>query len=133
MGKKEELTDIVGGEYVIDDVSNLDLFAADESFTRYKRPASIVQPHNTVEVQQLIKWANNTLTPLVPISSGAPHFRGDSVPSADGSVIVDLSDMKRVLRVDRKNRVAMIEPGVTFSELCSELKKRTLRLLKIGL
>lgn len=127
MSKKEELSAIVGGQYVIDDVNYLDLFSRDESFTRHNRPAFVVQPHNTDEVQQLVKWANNTLTPLVPVSSGAPHFRGDSVPGADGAVIVDMSDMKKILRIDRKNRVAMIEPGVTFSELCPELKKAGLR------
>jgi len=127
MGKKEKLTEIVGSQQVIVDTHRLEKLSRDESFVCPARPAFIVKPHNTDEVQQIVKWANETLTPLVPISSGVPHFRGDSVPSVDGAVITDLSDMKRILRVDRKNRVAMIEPGVTFDELCGELEKEGLR------
>jgi FAD/FMN-containing dehydrogenase len=40
-----------------------------------------------------------------------------------GSVIVDLTRMKKIIRVDPKNRVAMVEPGVTFGELQPELGK----------
>jgi len=36
--------------------------------------------------------------------------------------------MKRIIRINRRNRVAMVEPGVTFAELQSELKKEGLRL-----
>ncbi len=116
MDKIEELAEIVGSKHVIVDTSDLAQLSRDESFVRPTKPAFIVKPHNTGEVQKIVKWANETLTPLVPISSGAPHFRGDSVPSVDGAVIVELSEMRKILRVDRKNRVAMIEPGVTFKE-----------------
>ncbi len=127
MGKKEELTEIVGSQQVTVDTRSLEELSSDESFVCPTKPAFIVKPHNTDEIQQLVKWANETHTPLVPVSSGTPHFRGDSVPSVDGAVITDLSYMKKILRVDRKNRVAMIEPGVNFSELCSGLKKEGLR------
>jgi FAD/FMN-containing dehydrogenase len=43
-------------------------------------------------------------------------------------VIVDLSDMKKIIRVDRENRVAMFEPGVTFGPLLSAVAKEGLRL-----
>jgi FAD/FMN-containing dehydrogenase len=127
MGKKEELTEIVGSQQVIVNTRSLKELSSDESFVCPTRPDFIIKPHNTDEIQQIVKWANESHTPLVPVSSGAPHFRGDSVPSADGAIIVDLSDMKKMLRIDRRNRVAMIEPGVTFGELCSGLKKEGLR------
>jgi FAD/FMN-containing dehydrogenase len=127
MGKKEELMEIVGSQQVIVDTRSLEELSSDGSFVCPTRPDFIVKPHNTDEIQRIVKWANESHTPLVPVSSGAPHFRGDSVPGADGAIIVDLSDMKKILRIDRKNRVAMIEPGVTFGELCSGLKKEGLR------
>jgi len=65
--------------------------------------------------------------PLIPVSSGPPHFQGDTIPS-QGGVVVDLSRMKRIIRVNRRNRVAMVEPGVTFAELQPELEKEVLRL-----
>ena len=92
------------------------------------KPLMVVKPKNADDVQDIVKWANQTKTPLVPISSGLPHFRGDSVPSAEGAVIMDLSGMKRIIMMDRRNRVALIEPGVTFSQLQPELAKQGMRL-----
>jgi hypothetical protein len=64
----------------------------------------------------------------VPVSSGPPHFRGDTVPGIGGAIIVDLSGMKKIIFVDRPRRVAMVEPGVTFVELIPAVAKEGLRL-----
>jgi FAD/FMN-containing dehydrogenase len=125
---KEELIKIVGNKRVLSDPKSLEDYSKDESFVHPIMPKYVVKPQNTDELQLIVKWANDTLTPLVPVSSGSPHFRGDSVPETEGSVVVDLSGMKRIIRVDRRNRVVMVEPGVTYSELCSELKRSGLRL-----
>ena len=128
MGKKEALIEIFGDERLTADQRILERYARDESFTLSEKPEYVVKPINADELHHLVIWANETLTPLVPVSSGSPHFRGDSVPNVEGSVVVDLSDMKKILRIDRRNRVVMIEPGVTFNELCSALEKEGLRL-----
>ena len=62
-------------------------------------------------------------TPLVPVSSGAPHFYGDTVPSVPGAVMVDLSRMDKIIKVDARNRIAVIEPGVTYGQLQPALAK----------
>ena len=41
-----------------------------------------------------------------------------------GAVQVDLSRMDRILRIDRRNRLALIEPGVTFDALVPALAGR---------
>jgi FAD/FMN-containing dehydrogenase len=126
--KKDELIRIVGNESILDDTLSLEKYSRDESFIKPNIPLYIVKPKSADGIQQLVKWANQELVPLVPVSSESPHFRGDSVPGTVGTVIVDLSGMKGILRIDRKNRVVMVEPGVTFGELCPELKKNGLRL-----
>ena len=68
-------------------------------------------------------WANQTGTPLVPVSSGAPHFYGDTVPSVPGAVMVDLSPDEQDHQDRRRNRMAVIEPGVTYAQLQPELAK----------
>jgi FAD/FMN-containing dehydrogenase len=128
MDRREELIKIVGSKGVTTNPKSLKEYSRDESFVRPIRPEYVVKPQNASELQLIVKWANETLTPLVPVSSGGPHFRGDSVPSQDGAVIVDITGMNKILRVDRRNRVAMVEPGVTFGELQTELKKNGLRL-----
>ncbi|MCC7462370.1 MAG: FAD-binding oxidoreductase [Gammaproteobacteria bacterium] len=98
------------------------------SFCDRVRPASVVRVGSGAEVQKLIRFANETRTTLVPISSGAPHFRGDTVPGAGGAIVVDLSGMKRIQFVDRERRVAMCEPGVSFGELIAATRAQGLRL-----
>jgi FAD/FMN-containing dehydrogenase len=85
----------------------------------------VVKPQTNQDIQKLVKLANETLTPLVPVSSGPPHFRGDTVPSTGGTIIVDLSGMKQIIRIDRPNRMVMFEPGVTYGKLVPELARRT--------
>jgi FAD/FMN-containing dehydrogenase len=126
--EKGQLADIVGEGNVLDDPAVLAEYSRDMSFAPQRQPAFVVRPKNAEEVQALVKWANLTLMPLIPVSSGPPHFRGDTVPQ-QGGLIVDLSGMNRILRVDRRNRVAMIEPGVTFADLQPEIGKQGMRLM----
>lgn len=126
MGSKNELEKIVGIGNVLDASDVLQPYSRDSSFVLPIRPRCVVRPHTPEEVQETVKWANTTLTPILPMSSGPPHFRGDTVPSVGGVVIVDLSEMKSCIRIDRLNRVAMIEPGVTFGELIPVLEKEGL-------
>jgi FAD/FMN-containing dehydrogenase len=128
MIEKEKLVNIVGAANVSSDQATLNQYSRDVSFVNPVKPACVVKPLNTGDVQKIVALANETFTPLVSVSSGAPHFRGDTVPSLGGSVIVDLSGMKKILKVDRPRRVAMVEPGVTFGELIAAAAKEGIRL-----
>jgi FAD/FMN-containing dehydrogenase len=125
---KEKLVKIVGAAGVSNRPDTLDGYSRDMSFVNSVRPAYVVRPRNAGDVRKLVKLANETLTPLVPVSSGPPHFRGDTVPGIGGAIIVDLSKMKKIINVDRTRRVAMVEPGVTFSELIPAAAKEGIRL-----
>lgn len=129
MAEKEDLVEIIGSEGVSDAPEILAEYSKDKSFVPPIEPRCVVKPKTTEDVQRIIKWANDTLTPLIPVSSGSPRFRGDTVPTAGGAAVLDLSGMKKILWIDRRNRVAMIEPGVTFGELRPEVEKEGLRLL----
>jgi FAD/FMN-containing dehydrogenase len=126
--KVAELAKIIDRKNIIDSAEAIEEYSRDLSFVPRVRPRFVVKPRNADEVRALIRWANDTLTPLVPVSSGPPHFRGDTVPATGGEVIADLSGMNRIIRIDRRNRVAMIEPGVTFSELIPKLEQEKLKL-----
>lgn len=128
MATKEVLGEIVGFKNVSDTPEVLEVYSRDESFVRPIKPQCIAKVRSISEVEEIIKWANKSGTPLIPVSSGPPHFRGDTVPSLGGCVIVDLSGMKKIMRIDRRNRVAMVEPGVSFAELQGELAKEGMRL-----
>jgi FAD/FMN-containing dehydrogenase len=72
--QKKALTAIVGKGKVLDDAETLAAYAQDESFAHPMKPWSVVKPKNVDEVQRIVQWANLTGTPLVPVSSGGPHF-----------------------------------------------------------
>jgi hypothetical protein len=122
------LTEIIGKQKVINKPEVLERYSHDDSLTPPMRPRSVVQPSNADDVQKIVVWANQTKTPLVPVSSGEPHFRGDTVPTVPEAVIVDLSGMNKIVRIDRRNRMVIIEPGVTYPQLQAALAEQGLRL-----
>jgi FAD/FMN-containing dehydrogenase len=127
-GKKQALIDIVGSGFVADDPAILESYSRDESFAAPRRPWFVVKPKDVQQVQALVQWANETATPLIPVSSGPPHFHGDTVPSVAESVIVDFGRMNAIKRIDRRNRIAVIEPGVTYGQLKGALAAEGLRI-----
>jgi hypothetical protein len=128
MIEREKLVKIVGPDNVSDEQATLEEYSRDMSFVNAVRPVCVAKPKNSDHIQKIVSLANKTLTPLVPVSSGPPHFRGDTVPGTGGAVVVDLSGMKKVVLVDRARRVTMVEPGVTFGELIPAVEKEGLRL-----
>lgn len=126
MSTINELQKLVGSDQVVNDEKTLSQYAKDESFVHPIKPAYVVYPQNGNMVASVIKWANETKTPVIPVSSGAPHFRGDTVPSIGGAVMMDLSKMKKIIRVSYREQLALVEPGVTFAELAPELEKEGL-------
>jgi FAD/FMN-containing dehydrogenase len=128
MIERKQLVGIVGAANVSSDKARLDEFSHDVSFVNPITPVNVVRASDAAEIKKLVKLANETRTPLVPVSSGAPHFRGDTVPGIGGAVVVDLSGMKKIINVDRARRVAMVEPGVTFGELIPAAAKEGIRL-----
>ena len=125
---KEKLVKIVGARNISYEQSSLDEYSSDMSFVNSVRPACVVKPASADQVQKLISLANETATPLVPVSSGPPHFRGDTVPGTGGAVMVDMSGINKVVFVDQPRRVAMVEAGVTFGEIIAAAEKEGLRL-----
>lgn len=122
------LMEIIGKQKVINKPEVLDRYSHDNSFALPMRPRSVIQPGNADDVQKIVTWANQTKIPLVPVSSGEPRFRGDTVPSVPEAIIVDLSRMDKIIRIDRRNRMVVIEPGVTYAQLQPALAEAGLRL-----
>ncbi len=126
--RKSELEMLVGKKNVFDDREMLERYSRDNSFAAAMLPEFVVKPINGDTIQKIVNWAKKTRTPLIPVSSGPPHFHGGTVPGVSGSVVIDLSGMKKIIKVNRRNRLAIIEPGVTYGELQPVLAKENMRL-----
>ena len=79
-------------------------------------PAGAVAPITVEEVQAIMRIAQELRVPIWPISRGKNLGYGGSAPMLSGSVILDLSRMKKI-EVDVENGVALLEPGVSFYDL----------------
>ena len=119
---------IVGQERVSNETKILEQYAAPEFGDRLL-PDLVVWPSSTEEVSQIVALANSSHFQLIPVSSGLPRMSGSTIPKVKGTVILDMRKMNRIIRADGKNKVVMIEPGVTYSQLLPELKKAGLRPL----
>ena len=96
-------------------------------FSDYQ-PTKILKPKNNEEVQAIIRKANRDRTPLVPVSSGT-NLQDTHLPSVKDATALDLSGMNSIVYLDVRNRNAVIEPGVTFSQLEAACKAEGLRTL----
>jgi FAD/FMN-containing dehydrogenase len=128
--KKTQLIGIVSDDAVSDDPVILEGYSKDQSCAPAIKPRFVVRPRDAAQVQALVKWANETASPLVPVSSGPPHSNGDTVPGVAEAVIVDLTGMKAILKIDRRNKIVVVEPGVTYAELGPALAEQGLRMAR---
>lgn len=76
---EEKLVRIVGAGNVSREQAMLAEYSRDMSFVNTVKPEYVIKPRNPDDIEKLVKLANETLMPLVPVSSGSPHFRGDTI------------------------------------------------------
>jgi FAD/FMN-containing dehydrogenase len=126
-GFKEILSKVVKPENIVSDPAILEEYSSDVSFIEGSRPLLLVRPESKDEVKGIVKLANESKMPLVPVSSGTPRFHGDTLPNQSG-IIVDFNKMKRIFTIDSVSRSARVEPGVTYGELIPEVRKHGLKL-----
>jgi 4-cresol dehydrogenase (hydroxylating) len=72
-------------------------------------------------VAHIVAVANAERIPLYPFSTGLNWGLGSKLPVVDDCVLVDLSCMKRIVRVDEDFGYAIIEPGGTQAALADHL------------
>lgn len=90
---------------------------------------AVVLPRSEAEIQAVIETARARNLPLYPISTGHNWGYGSAAPVTEGSVIVDLSGMDRILEIDPQLGLVTLEPGVTQQQLRDYLDERDLPFL----
>ena len=82
-------------------------------------PDAVVFPSNVEEISKVLKLANSERFYVTPRGAGT-GLSGGSVPEK-GGVVLSLERMRRILKIDTKNLIAVVEPGVVNFELQMEL------------
>lgn len=123
----ERLKAIVGADRVTAAPKTLEKYSKDQSFVRPCTPDYVVFAQSVSEVENILKAANETKTPVVPVSSGM-NLRGAAIPKEAG-IILDLSRMNKIDQINDREGWAVVEPGVTYGQLSDALEKKGLRVM----
>jgi FAD/FMN-containing dehydrogenase len=86
-------------------------------------PAAVAVPVDAEDVVALVKWAAETGTTLIPRGSGS-SMSGAAIGSG---VVVDLSRINHLGRIDERDRTVWAEPGVLWSTLDVATRRKGLR------
>lgn len=110
------LEEIVGAGHVLSGDAIGDDYTHDEALgSEPITPAHVVRPGSADEVAAILKLAAETNTPVTARGSGT-GLSGSAVPRADG-ILVSFERMNKILEIDTVNHVAVVQPGVTLTEL----------------
>jgi glycolate oxidase len=88
------------------------------------RPLLVVQPETTQQVSAVHRIATRERIALTPRAM-ASGLSGGAVP-LDGSIVLSIVRMNRILELDVPNQVAVVEPGVITADLQKAVEARGL-------
>lgn len=127
----EQLASVVGPENVISDSKVLETYSRDQSFVPPKMPLCVLRPRTVAEVQEVVKICNHYRVAVTPYTTGTNN-QGAAIPAL-GGVVIDVSGINRVLKIDPVSRNAHIEAGVTFAQLLDAAEKVKTDIAPYGL
>ncbi|MBI3961214.1 MAG: FAD-binding oxidoreductase [Deinococcus sp.] len=113
------LEQLLGPERVLRDPERLAPYAQDMTENEPAQPDFVVKPVTVEEVQALVQLANKERVPLTPVVART-NLGGLGIP-VEGGIVVDLTEMNRLLAVDPDAMYALLEPGVTYAQLRQHL------------
>ena len=85
------------------------------------KPSYVLRPSDAEELQGLLRLANEIGLNLTVSSSGGVHGKG-GFAAKEENIMIDLSRWRRIPWINRRNRVCLVEPGVTYGELLRSLE-----------
>ncbi|RDI95028.1 FAD-binding protein [Meiothermus sp. QL-1] len=83
---------------------------ASDALTAFRaQPLAVVLPESHAEVVAAVRWCAKHRVPYVARGSGT-SLSGGSLP-VEGGIVIGLNRMNRLLRLEPKERIAVVEPG----------------------
>src|SRR5919108_1493308 len=115
-----QLRSIVGETYVLIEKEDAIVYEQDGSIFQVM-PEIVVLPANVEQVSAVVKAAKQADVPIVPRGSGT-GLAGGAVP-AEGGIVLSLARLNRILKIDLRNRIAIVEPGVINLDVTKAVAK----------
>ena len=131
----EILSQKLGSKKVKTDAGTLDerrhdysvVFKLDDMQGRQaSRPACVVSPSGTKDVVKVVNTCRRTGTAIIPFGLGSGVVGG--VKASSDAVLLDMSAMSKIRRIDTHNLIATFEAGVRGADAEAAVNKRGLML-----
>lgn len=112
----ERMADVVGGENVLTgDRVHAD-YGHDEALSvAAVAPGAVVRPETAAQVADILRIATAHGIPVTARGSGT-GLSGAAVPQP-GGLVLSMERMNTILEIDTDNHVAVVQPGVTLTQL----------------
>lgn len=117
----QQLASIVGSENFSSTPEDKIVYSYDGTPLLERLPDAILRPKTKEQISRIVQLANKEKFTIVPRGNGT-GLSGGSVPT-DNCVILDMSQWKTILEIDKENLTAWVEPGVITSQLHQEVEK----------
>jgi D-lactate dehydrogenase (cytochrome) len=114
------LKSLVPADRISSGESALDLHAKDQSHHPGVRPEVVIWPKTAAEVSGIMKYANEHRIPVTGWGAGS-SLEGNPIPVRRG-IVLDFSEMNRILEIREEDFQVDLEPGVIYQDLNEKLK-----------
>jgi glycolate oxidase len=115
-GAVAALAEVVGAEHVLTGDRISPDYGHDEVLgVPAQQPGAVVRPASSAEVAGVLRAASAHRLPVTARGSGS-GLSGAAIPEP-GGLVVSLERMNRVLEIDTENHVAVVQAGLTLTEL----------------
>ena len=106
----EELRSVVGDAFVLSEPDELLVYECDGLPQHKYRPRAVVFPSSTEETSAVMRLLAAGGVPFTPRGAGTGLSGG--ALSLNQGVVIELARMRKILRIDEANRIAVVQPGV---------------------
>ncbi|MCX5838950.1 MAG: FAD-binding protein, partial [Deltaproteobacteria bacterium] len=105
----------ISGLVIIDDPGKMEEFGRDKTPGAFHCPELVVDVTEVPQIQALLRLANDCRFPVIPRGLGT-GLAGGAIP-VHGGVVLSLAKMNRILAIEPRNMIAVVEPGVRNLDL----------------
>ena len=106
----ENLSAIVGREHVLSKPDELLVYECDGLPQLKARPRAVVFPSSTEETAAIMRELARANVPFTPRGAGTGLSGG--ALALNSGVVIEMARMRKILRIDVENRLAVVQPGV---------------------
>src|SRR6266571_435986 len=111
----EELREIVGEENVLSEAEELLVYECDGLPQHKHQPRAVVFPNSTEETSEVLQLLTDEGVSFAPRGAGT-GLSGGALATGRG-VVIELARMRKILRVDSENRIAVVQTGLVNAHL----------------